>query len=1803
MMRYKGIVSLMSVLVLFVNWSYGQSPTPYLMSSGNKTWDLAGSWTVSGSTYTGTDAANWGSVGIIGSGTSVTTGDRTTKSSATIVTGVNGGFQKPAGVIQFLSTGSSGTPEAVAVDLFLDFTGRVAGTLSFDWAAIDNSGTRPTSLRVFWSIDGTTFTEITAAQQLDRESATSPSSGSVTNVSLPSAFDGVSTARLRFYNHAGSNSIGSGTRDKFQIDNIAVTSTAGVSNPTVNLSISSSSGTEAAQTSFTITATASAPVVGNQTVNYTISGTGITSSDFVGSPSLTGTITILNGQTSGTATFQVNDDVAVEGTETATITISSPSAGLTLGSPTSVTFTIVDNDLIYAIVTSSLIPNFICPGGSVSVPFTVNTAAGAGNVFTAQLSNASGSFASPMTIGTLTSTTSGSITATIPSSTPNGSGYRIRVVGSNPATVGTDNAIDITIQMNAISVLFAESMGTAPTTTLVTNHEINNSFDNDGYTMSGNTDVRNTSASSGYTGASGLGNVYFSTAAGARTFEIAGINTLGFSPMVLTFGLRNDNSTNGADFILEVSVDGSTYYALPWGTIPTTSGWYKITLAGAVPQAANVRLRFTRSAATTNAYRLDDVVLSYGAPIVPTVSPVGPVSQCGGTVNLTASPVGLAYQWTGGSTNQSLAVGSSGSYSVTVTDGFACQAVLGPVSVTISVPTTPTVAITPTSACAGSVVLFTATPSMAGTLVWKLNGSVVATGVSTYLSPALVSLDKVECELTIAPGCYTTTTVVSNPVFASPFAMGTSLLFNETFGTTAAAGGTALASYVGYSTTNTYTGTGDVRTTGIVSPLSGSSHVFLTNSGTASMTISGINTTTAFPNTLQFQLHKNINNQNGSSLLIEYSIDGVNFHEVDLTSQPIALTTGTGSVGWYAVMLTNLLPPASNLRLRFTNKSTLGNDFFRIDDISITGYIAATPTISVGGATTFCAGGSVSLTALPAGANYTWSNGANTQTINPTTSGTYTVTINDAVGCSGVPNSPVVVNAKSCWVGNTTDWNTAGNWSSNAVPNSCATTVFIPTSPSGGSFPTISSGTFNVGDIEIESNATVTINGTASLKVCGELKGGNTNNAALLGTSSSGVVLEGTAEQKIAGKLSIDRLRLNNLLGAAMQPGAELRLNKALELQKGTFTTSGQNVVFSSTSANQCAILDNFSFTGVNEPGTLSGVVTVERFVPVGGVNQHYFGSPITNTTFAQLGASGTSGFVIPSPNCDETQSAVNSPYGSVFEWHDNIAANATCLFNGWEVKTSGVAQTAKGYSVYLPYGVTTLSGNINQATSYSVGGLNNIGWSSNTLQTAGFSPAAYNSGWHLVANPFLSPIQLDGHTPDFDDAQVWVTTGPYSGSFQPVSIAGGTIAPFQGFIVHRSAASAATFTFNRNECVTTANVPFYKNASEHALSLKVSGNNFNDITRVEFNSATTNGFDVNYDSRKSLSAKGQPTLASFNSNVNERLSININRSIEETPTVALNFIPGANGVFTFNADGINTFDPTTYITLEDKKTGTMHDFRQNNSYTFTASVADNHHRFVLHFTPKAAIQAADATCQSNGQITIEQPGTASWNYTITDNATNATMAQGTLNSSNPVVVAAPNGTYQISLTDNNGYQVVKNVQVNGQTPIAATMTATTTTAEVDETITLSNTTTGATNQTWDMGNSVQFSTPNVSYSYPTEGVYTVTLSTINADGCQSSTSQTITVTQKTVNSLSHTEKDKLKVWSYDNKVMVDFTKQPGDAVVIIYNLLGQEISHEPYTANGIYSKALNNNEASYVVIRITQDDKITTKKLFIRND
>ncbi len=109
----------------------------------------------------------------------------------------------------------------------------------------------------------------------------------------------------------------------------------------VNLSVSANTGAEADAPAITVTAAASGAVSGTQTVDLTVSGTGITTGDYTLSNA---TITIPDGASSGSETFTIVDDNLYEGPETAILAISNPSDGISLGAETTQSIAITDND-------------------------------------------------------------------------------------------------------------------------------------------------------------------------------------------------------------------------------------------------------------------------------------------------------------------------------------------------------------------------------------------------------------------------------------------------------------------------------------------------------------------------------------------------------------------------------------------------------------------------------------------------------------------------------------------------------------------------------------------------------------------------------------------------------------------------------------------------------------------------------------------------------------------------------------------------------------------------------------------------------------------------------------------------------------------------------------------------------------------------------------------------------------------------------------------------------------------------------------------------------------------------------------------------------------------------------------------------------------------------------------------------------------------------------------------------------------------------------------------------------------------
>lgn len=101
-------------------------------------------------------------------------------------------------------------------------------------------------------------------------------------------------------------------------------------------------------------------------------------------------------------------------------------------------------------ITNQLSDLTFCAGDNFILQHKTYGAANAGNIFTAQLSDSTGSFSSPVNIGTASGTYSGTINVTIPLTAIPSSGYRIRVVSSNPVINGDDNGVDINVRHCAL---------------------------------------------------------------------------------------------------------------------------------------------------------------------------------------------------------------------------------------------------------------------------------------------------------------------------------------------------------------------------------------------------------------------------------------------------------------------------------------------------------------------------------------------------------------------------------------------------------------------------------------------------------------------------------------------------------------------------------------------------------------------------------------------------------------------------------------------------------------------------------------------------------------------------------------------------------------------------------------------------------------------------------------------------------------------------------------------------------------------------------------------------------------------------------------------------------------------------------------------------------------------------------------------------------------------------------------------------------------------------------------------------------
>lgn len=512
-------------------------------------------------------------------------------------------------------------------------------------------------------------------------------------------------------------------------------------------------------------------------------------------------------------------------------------------------------------------------------------------------------------------------------------------------------------------------------------------------------------------------------------------------------------------------------------SVPTVAGQTYLWSTGATTSSINVTLAGTYSVTVTknrgNSLYPNDVCTSTGSRTVSgtgcgvTVSLSGTNIICSGSpaTTFTATPSGgtlpYTYSWSNGQTTQNISISVAGTYTVTVTDNLGCTASQ---SRTLTINSTPTVTISGTNTiCPGGSTTLTA--SGANSYQWATIGLTTST---VSVSPSVTTTYTVTG--TNTNGCSSTATrVVSLFPSVTPSITGTNSICSGTSTIFTASGGNSYIWSNGSTTTSISITTAATYTVTVTSSngCSGTASRILTVNQNPTATITGSNTFCAGSSTVLSSSSSTAGS--GTITGTQWRLNGTNITGATST------TYSANTAGTYTVVITN-----SN------GCTTVSSGFSLTSNPGL--------SVSITGNNSICSGASTTFTANPAGSSYVWSNSSTTQNIIISSSGTYSVTVTGANGCSGTASRVLTVNnnptititgtTSICLGGSTT---LTANDAETYVWNTGASTASISVSPSVNTTYTVT-GTFASGctssttvGITVNNNPNISISGVNSI--------------------------------------------------------------------------------------------------------------------------------------------------------------------------------------------------------------------------------------------------------------------------------------------------------------------------------------------------------------------------------------------------------------------------------------------------------------------------------------------------------------------------------------------------------------------------------------------------------------------------------------------------------------------------------------------------------------------------------------------------
>lgn len=533
------------------------------------------------------------------------------------------------------------------------------------------------------------------------------------------------------------------------------------------------------------------------------------------------------------------------------------------------------------------------------------------------------------------------------------------------------------------------------------------------------------------------------------------------------------------------------------------------------------------------------------------------------------------------------------------------------------------------------------------------------------------------------------------------------------------------------------------------------------------------------------------------------------------------------------------------------------------------------------------------------------------------------------------------------WTGAvSTDWNTPGNWTNNVLPTDGIDVII----PAGVPRMPILSGSGAANALTVATGATLTITGPGVLKLNGNL----TNNGSLGGAGT--LRTAGPAPQSAGGS---NGLRL----GTVTVGTAGLLLNTPLAVEQlltldGNLTSNGRLTLLSSVSGTAMVIN--------NGAAEVLGTATVQRYLDVSrnaGAGYRQLAAPVRNTTLADLTTGGFAPTVNANYNTAATPGAV-TPFPNIFAYDQSrvttTGGGARADFDrGWVSPASPAdAMTpGRGYTVNIVAGQTVDFVGILGNGSVPLTGL------TRTSQS--------ESGWHLLGNPYPSPIlwrQAHRSATGLDSTVfVFKSSGQYAGSYASfvngVGTNGGSnvIPVGQAFFVRTAApgtsASLALSNAARPSAYTDLAVQRTAPDLRPLLQLGLSGGGVTDQVAVYFQAGATAGFDQGFDAPKL--AAGNSVLLALDA-ASGPLSISGLPPLGSAAvSVPLLVRVARAGTYTLRADELLHLPAGTTLHLRDALTGALTPLAPQATYTFTADATLTAPRFELVFNAARVTAAA----------------------------------------------------------------------------------------------------------------------------------------------------------------------------------------------------------------------------------------------------